>query len=421
MVGWEFMFRLIIEGIGKNLKRGNGEKIDSIYAKFGGNLLLLKDLEDMEEFWGLDGPQKTNFIRRYLDLENSSDEVKEGYLLRLAGRIVSNIKSKRGEMLERLSEQYPNDELTLAVDGLIRHFYAHNDFSGLTITQEYQESKLRFLVDSMKSCSIVYKRNSNEVTPRDIYNKLLDLILFAIENTVIRERIDRARFIAEKSARPKIGVLSGDEQKVICMLNFFKNRAARIKYKFFCCEENYLQVPVVNLIKKGIVFHNANKDMLVLSPAYWSDIECNDEIWGMLKDIVEELHSELRNKKWNHMSIREDLHALAPNIEFLQIYLKERLLVLLNKKCKGGLSEDEIKKMINIKDHFLLHIEILLLFDCMSKARENGNQEFFVNTFERCNRLLERHPEISVGLREIWGEFKKECEPYWTQEKAVSE
>jgi hypothetical protein len=202
--------------------------------------------------------------------------------------------------------------------------------------------------------------------------------------------------------------LNPDEETMVDMLNLFQNRTSKFKYAAFYNNEGRLKTPLLSLIKKGIVFLGA-EEALILSPAYWADVEHDAETWNLLTNIVTELHAVLRNKRWNYDLFREELIAVAPNIKRLHILLRDRLLALGNKH--DSLSDDEITRMLDIED-FLLRAENVLLFAGIAAARKNNDGDIFADTLELCNLLLKRHPGMDKELRRVWVTLKKECESY---------
>jgi hypothetical protein len=406
------MFRLIIQCLGKGIKEAseNGDKLNSndIYAAFVGDVLLLGSGEN---FWGSRETEHNNFMRRRLDPESDAQDSDMSYQQRFVKKIVFNIKHERMTMFEKLSEKYVDETMITAIWALINRLHKGSDFADLKKETEYPKSKLRSLVDSMESCLIANKSYSSEVTPLDTYDKLLDLILFILEITVIGEKTSNTKLLFEKSSTHK-AILNNDEEKVICMLNLFKNRTAKFRYKIFYNNEWRLKTSVLNLIKKGIVFISA-EETFTLSPPYWASSQDDAEIQNMLMNIVTELHSALRSKAWNQDLFREDLIAIAPNIRCLQNYLNERLLFLYRKQSSP--SDNEMNKMLDTED-LLFQTENMLLFAGIAVARNSNDKDIFIDTFEHCNLLLNTRLGIDKELRQAWKKLRRECEPYTLQQ-----
>jgi hypothetical protein len=180
------MFRLIVQCIGKKIKEvKNEETLNGIYAQFVGNVLLLGEI-----FWKPQETKNKNFLRRRLDPEYKHKDSEAAFRigqLFLVKRVVTNIKRNRQAVLGEFCKNYDEGTMIPVIQDLIDYLHNKNHLPGLMKDAEYPKSRLRSLVDSMKSCVIVEKHYPPEV----IYDKLLDLILFVLEITIVGEKTDK--------------------------------------------------------------------------------------------------------------------------------------------------------------------------------------------------------------------------------------
>jgi hypothetical protein len=405
--GMRTMFRLIIKLLGRGIKDASLNKdeleINGIYAALVGDVLLLGNYCGL---WTSDHMKDPNFLRRKLDPESSGKGSNKSYQRLFVAKVVSNIECERLLMLEKFREKYADDVMLSATWALIDCFRDNRNFPGLMKDTKYPESKLRSLVESMESCLIANVNYSSTVAIQDIYDKLLDLILFVLKITVIGEKMDNKRLLSEKNTKQK-SLLNDDEEKIIYMLNLFQTRTTNVKYNLFYNHEDRLEAPVLNLIKKGIVFFS-EKALLTLSPAYWSDRKHDAETQNMMESIVRKLHSELGENNWNHGSLQKELISAASNIKRYKNFLQDKLDALC-KECNP--SDDELKLRIETED-LLYYTENVLLFAEISAARKNNDKQIFIHTSHLCNLLLEGHLGVERELRQVWEKFKEECVPY---------
>jgi hypothetical protein len=376
--------------------------LNEIYSTFVGEVLLLGNCT-----WPLEGRKDKNFMRRYLNPESNSNDCNIIDQELLLGRIIRNLGVNRQTVYEKLCEKYPNGEMIFAISALIDGYNKNTEFKNLKEHKKYPKSKLRSLVDSMESCLIANKRNSQEITPRDIYDKLFDLILFVLKLTDVGKAMDFTKLISEENTEEICEVKDEEEKIVLCILNLFEKRIARLQYEFFYNNEHRLKLPVLNLINKRIIFFN-RKGELTLSPRYWSNKNNDEKTLNLLGKIVTKLHSVLRGENWNDNIIQDELIAIGPNVAYLRNLLYNKLRDL----CKqNNLSNDEKKDKLNIT-HLLFLTENICLFSWRSAARKYNDKEIFTGIFTLCNCLLKDHPGMDKELQKVWMKIKDECTPY---------